>query len=46
MINLRDSFKWFIFVSVICILGIACSDNTSVEKAGSDNWPQFRGQSA
>lgn len=53
MIYRRHSFKWIVFMSVICVLGMACSGNTSAEKAdtisasnGQDNWPQFRGQSA
>ncbi len=53
MIYRKQSFKWILFLSVICVLGMACSGNTSAEKTDTisasisqDNWPQFRGQSA
>ena len=57
MINPKHSFKWIVFVGVVCFLWMACSTDTSAEKTdtdtntaltsnGPDNWPQFRGQSA
>ncbi|MCJ7580390.1 MAG: PQQ-binding-like beta-propeller repeat protein, partial [Candidatus Aminicenantes bacterium] len=53
MIYRRQSFKWILVVSVICMLGMACSKNTSAGKTdtviasnSTDNWPQFRGQGA
>lgn len=53
MIFKRQSFKWILFVSLICVLGMACSENTTAQKAdtdvvsnGPDNWPQFRGPDA
>ena len=53
MIYLRKYWRWILFVGLVCFLGMACSADTSAQKADvdvalseTDNWPQFRGPAA